>query len=89
MITREQALTASEVHSNTKSMRNGTCYVFARNGKTHTWVTRPAEFRMPIKNFGLRFYGAVTQDNNGNFHTPEDCPLLETEEMALTNSGKI
>lgn len=31
-----------------------------RNGKTQTWKTRPAEFRIPIK-FGLYGYGEITQ----------------------------
>jgi len=30
-----------------------------RNGQTKTWVTRPADFRIPIK-AGLKAYGYIT-----------------------------
>jgi hypothetical protein len=33
-----------------------------RNGKTKTWVTRPNEFRIPVKH-GLRDCFYITQDN--------------------------
>ena len=36
-----------------------------RNGKTHTWKTRPDEFRIPIK-YGFRGHGYITHDNMGD-----------------------
>ena len=45
-----------------------------RNGKTQTWVTRPDDFKVPVKH-GLREYAYVTQDNAYQWHTREDCPL--------------
>lgn len=33
-----------------------------RNGKTKTWVTRPNEFKIPVKH-GLRDCFYITQDN--------------------------
>lgn len=72
MITKDQALTIDEVHSNVQK-RNGQCYTFKRNGRTQTWKTKPNDFRLPIKNFGLRIYGAVTHEST-EYHAPEDCP---------------
>lgn len=47
---------------------------FARvNGKCQTWVTRPGDFRLPVKH-GLYESGEVTQANAAHFHRPEDCP---------------
>lgn len=77
MITKEQALTISEVHSDTGKYRDGTCHVWRRNGKTQTWKTRPDEYRLPVK-YGLYAYGAVTEVTTG-FHAPEDCPLKKEE----------
>ena len=48
--------------------------VWRRNGMTKTWVTRPGEFRVPIK-YGLRGYSYIDQFNVGEFHAAADCPL--------------
>ena len=73
-ITKEQAMTASEFHF-------GTCTVkrierWRRNGKTQTWKTRPDEWRIPVK-YGLRNYWNIWHDSPYDWHTAEDCPLLE------------
>lgn len=33
-----------------------------RNGKTQTWKTRPADFKIPVK-YGLYEHGYIDQDN--------------------------
>lgn len=48
-------------------------YRWRSNGACKTWVTRPDEFRLPIK-FGLRSYDYITERNASMFHRAEDCP---------------
>lgn len=84
MITFEQALTANHFHENHAEVqppdgpRGGKNYVkiyeHRRNGATQTWKTRPGEFRIPVK-YGLRGYGQITNNNAGEFHVAEECPL--------------
>ncbi len=45
-----------------------------RNGKNQTWVTRPEEFRIPIK-YGMRSYDEIKAGNVDRFHAEDDCPL--------------
>lgn len=53
-ITKYEAQTASEFHHVSESQGSGTqCARVRRNGRTQVWVTRPAEFRLPVK-FGIR-----------------------------------
>lgn len=42
------------------------------NGKVKQWVTRPDEFRAPVKH-GLYSYGYITHETVGEFHREEDC----------------
>lgn len=93
MITKAQALTATEFHADncTKHVgpRGGTtihCEVWRRNGKTQTWVTRPNEFRIPVKH-GLYAYGAISHTTAPYFHTAEDCPLHQQENDARRSEG--
>lgn len=52
-------------------MRNGRWWQARRNGMTKTWVTRPGEFRIPIK-CGLKSCGYITHDTSPeNFHIGE------------------
>jgi len=44
------------------------------SGACKTWVTRPAEFRLPVKH-GLYVNASVTEGNAGAFHAEADCPL--------------
>jgi len=81
LISKEQALTVNEFHigecKRTVGPRGGVkIQVFAcrRNGQTKTWVTRPNEFRVPIKH-GFRECGYITDDNNHKFHVASECPL--------------
>lgn len=72
-VTKEQALTHNRFHYSPGCNENRT-ERWRRNGATKVWVTRPNEFRVPIK-FGLRDYAYLTHDNAGQFHTEEDCPF--------------
>lgn len=73
MITKEQAIEGGRFHH-----EDGTCRTWRSNGKCKTWVTRPDEFRLPIK-FGMYGYGYITQDNAHQFHREEDCPKLKEQ----------
>lgn len=65
MITKEQALTENEFHTwKHKSFR--------RNGRTRTWVTRPDQFRVPVK-FGLYGYASITDINARTYHIAREC----------------
>lgn len=50
--------------------RTGKRRVWRRNGQTHTWKTRPNDFRIPVK-FGLYDYGYITH-MNAHMFTVED-----------------
>ena len=51
---------------------------FRRNGKTKTWVRSPDEFRIPVKR-GFREYGYITQTNAHEFHTAEQCEIVDVD----------
>lgn len=70
MVTKEQAMTANEFHDEAHHYQR-----WRRNGKTQTWVTRPDEFKIPVK-FGLYQYGYITELNAIHFHvagTNKEC----------------
>lgn len=72
MITKQQALDESRFHEIT-TRANGTCYEWRRNGGTQTWVTRPDEFRIPVK-YGMRSYGYIDHNNCEKFYPASNCP---------------
>ncbi len=82
MISKEQALTAQEFHEEGSCQRHigprggvkVQSRIWRRNGQTQTWVTRPNDFRVPIK-YGLKGYGEITRSNAHEVHAAEDCPL--------------
>jgi len=82
MITKQQALTARAFHAEGACHRSvgprggvtETSEVWRRNGATKTWLTRPNEFRLPIK-YGLRDYSAISELEVNRMHVPEDCLL--------------
>lgn len=81
MITKEQALNASEFHygecTRTTGPRGGvqeTVERWRRSGSTQVWKTRTRDFRVPVK-YGMRNHSAITQYNAHEFHTEDDCPL--------------
>lgn len=70
MVTKEQAIIEAEFHHEPSGNRR-----YRRNGATKTWVTRPLEFRVPVK-FGLYEYGYLTELNAHEFHvagTSKEC----------------
>ena len=73
MLTKEQAMTVDRVHSN-GCQTTGKPQIWRRNGATQTWVTRPKDFRLPVK-YGMYSYDAITPSNADSVHAPEDCPL--------------
>lgn len=69
MITKLQAMTASEFHEDHPA--GGKVTRWRRNGRTQTWVTRPRQFRVPVKH-GLYGYGQIRNGDAG--HAITSCP---------------
>ena len=93
MITKEQAIKLGsgelreDIHYSGCRLivgpRGGKKYKIERwrvNGKCQTWVTRPSEFRLPIK-YGLKTYHDINQYNCTSFHLASDCPLDKPQEI--------
>ncbi len=85
MITKQQAIEAQEFHQEgckrAVGPRGGvttTIKVWRRNGKTQTWARSPERFRVPVK-YGMYGYDAITEQDAGMVHVPEDCPLGKEE----------
>ena len=85
MITRKEALTEPEFHTNrcirTYGPRGGeqvTSQRVRRNGMTQTWVTRPNDWSIPVK-YGIYSKGQfrITQADADQWHAASACPLLE------------
>lgn len=83
MITKEDALTATEFHEDgcyrdPDGPRGGRgkehVLRYRRNGKTQTWKRDPDKFRIPVKR-GLKEYANITEIYQTSFHTAETCPL--------------
>lgn len=72
MITKQQAINEREFHIPSSKDPNK-CHTWRRNGSTQTWVTRPDNFRVPVK-FGMYDYNQITQEDAHKFHIPADCP---------------
>ena len=53
---------------------SGTYWTTHRNGRTKTWVTRPGEFRIPVK-VGFRSFSYIDQDSH--FCRPGDGAVAE------------
>jgi len=82
-VTKDESIVAVEFHYGTCQRfigkRGGESLQqirFRRNGKTKTWVRSPLEFRIPVKR-GLREYGYITQTNSHEFHTAEQCEIVD------------
>jgi hypothetical protein len=71
MISKEQAMTAGVFHEN--HAPGAKVYAWRRNGRTQTWQTRPAGFRIPVK-YGLYSYSQIRETDARNFHTADECP---------------
>lgn len=91
MVTLEQALSAGS-HFGTVTLHYGECSRtigprggvtesierWRVNGSAKTWVTRPGEFRLPIKygmGYGRGQHGYVDHTNARHFHLASECPL--------------
>ena len=93
-VTKDQAIVAVEFHYGTCQNHIGIHggktlqqIRFRRNGKTKTWVRSPLEFRIPVKR-GLREYGYITQTNAQDFHTAEQCEIVEVF-PTIGNGAKV
>ena len=60
--TRQQLETALDAGRLSVRMETGNPWRARRNGKTQTWKTRPAAFRIPIK-YGFKSYGNIDHNN--------------------------
>jgi hypothetical protein len=83
MLTKSQAVNDMEFHrgecTRTVGPRGGVTENvtrYRRNGETKLWKTRPAEFRVPVK-WGMRGYAYITELDVRDWHTPDECPLLD------------
>lgn len=88
-LTREQALTVSEVHASGQFDRKGNCRVWRRNGSTQTWKSKKnaERFRLPVK-YGLFAYDAITEHDTHAVHAPEDCPFATDSERASIKQAR-
>ncbi len=85
-ITREQVLDHTcALHGDgctfTVGPRGGTrihLYEVRRNGSPQTWVTRPNDFRQPMK-YGFKQTYQLTPYNANQHHTAADCPALQAQ----------
>lgn len=91
-ITYSDAITAREFHYGPVPDRRARaksgavrCEVYRRNGQTQTWVTRPGEYRVPVK-YGMRGYaqllhsdGARVGPDGAQWWTSDTCPCCHPE----------
>jgi len=69
-LTREEAVglrRGAILHSLVHTNRDGTPLRVRVNGKCQTWVTRPTEFRLPVK-YGLRTCLNITQKSSHDWY---------------------
>jgi hypothetical protein len=69
-ITKEQALTENMFHEDHEPGAKQIVR-WRRNGRTQTWVTRPTEFRVPVK-WGFRNCSQITEVTPG-VHAASTC----------------
>lgn len=89
MITKEQAMTADSFHLGNCSQKVGkrgairiTISQWRRSGQTKTWITRPKDFRVPVK-YGLYQHGYVVAQHAQDWHVPEDCPMAGASRLEM------
>lgn len=85
MITKQQAIAADEFHygvcTRTTGPRGGVktrIVTYRRNGATKTWVTRPEDWRVPVK-WGWGETIRIRESDAALFHIPDECPLVAQE----------
>lgn len=93
MVTKEQALTEDQFHYGNCTRATGPrggvrehVVVCRRGGATKTWITRPDDFRVPIK-VGFKEHGEITHQNCHQFHTAGDCVLLDGKDHGVGDGG--
>lgn len=84
-ITLDQAVKLSTFHV-VDEIDKTRCYVWRRNGQTQTWVTRPDQYRVPVK-YGWHHYGSICAPTvpvkpgqvgiGTNVFAREDCPACK------------
>lgn len=84
-ISKHDAQTCDRFHENHEPA--GKIYEWRGNGACQTWVTRPDEFRRPVK-YGLRGYDAITHLNAGQFHRADQCPTRHVRVTMPTDAGE-
>lgn len=62
MVTKSQAILADNFTHVSKKNSDKTALRVRRTGKTQTWITRPNEFKIPVK-YGLYESGYITHLN--------------------------
>lgn len=70
MITKDQALTASNFTHVSKTNADKSPLRVRRTGKTQTWKTRPNEFKVPVK-YGLYEHTYITNANAHEWNVQE------------------
>jgi hypothetical protein len=56
------------------------------SGACKVWVTRPEEFRVPVK-YGMYESFEINQDNGADFHLPGECPIEVQAQQARTQAS--
>lgn len=67
MVTKEQAMTARNFEHVSLKNRDGTPVRCRASGACKTWVTRPNEFRLPVK-YGLKQCFYITEHNAADWN---------------------
>lgn len=87
MITKHEAMTATEFHETTRCQRlvgprggvTAKPMVWRRNGRTQTWKRDGARFQLPVKR-GLYEYAHLTESNAADFVVAGKCPVCHPGE---------
>lgn len=91
-LTKQQAIMADEFHHGNCTVHIGPkggvttkCTRVRRNGRTQTWVTRPTEWRIPVK-YGIRAKDqfSIHHYDAGLWHTADECPLKHTYDVYVS-----
>jgi hypothetical protein len=76
-LTRENAETVNDFWSRTETYSDGVTPIWVRrNGRTKTWVTRPKEFRIPVK-YGFYEHFYITDKDAANWSVTPLLPKMK------------
>ena len=98
-VTKQQAMTERHFHAGTCTRVIGPRGAVTErsenwraNGRCKTWVTRPDDFRLPIK-YGLKNCAYLMPSNAHMLHAEADCPLKDpayvTKDNRITESSNV